>query len=115
MAQGTHPSWVAGEEKGPLMPSKNRNRHPKGRLIPGGKGPAGLREWKFMGLFRVTEWVKALCAKHTVPTLAEMSGVPIGSLRNVRDGGRDPTPEMAQKIAAAVNANLDDVVKGRAA
>lgn len=97
------------------MPSKNRVRQGKGRLIPGGKGPAGLHAWGAMGLFRVTEWIKGLRAKHTAPVLAEMTGVPMGSIKNVCDGARDPSPEMAQKIAKAVGANLDDVVKGRAA
>lgn len=97
------------------MPSKNRVRHGKGRLTPGGKGPAGLRAWGVDGLFHVTEWMKSLRQKLTAPVLAEMTGVPVGSIKNVCDGARDPSPEMAQKIAAGVGANLDAVVKGRAA
>jgi DNA-binding phage protein len=97
------------------MASKNRVRHGKGRLIPGGKGPAGLNEWGYEGLMRVIAWLRALRRERGLPAIAAASGLSVNTLRNVCDGDREPTPEMAQKIAAAVGANLNSVVKGRAA
>jgi plasmid maintenance system antidote protein VapI len=47
--------------------------------------------------------------------LSALTGVSEGSIRNMCDGGREPTPEMAGKIAAAVGADLSFIVKGRVA
>jgi hypothetical protein len=97
------------------MPSKERVRHARGRAVPGGKGPLGLQAWGADGLYRVVVWIKTLRRQHGIPTLASLSSVPEASLKNICDGGRDPTPDVARKIATAVGVDLDVVVKGRVA
>jgi hypothetical protein len=97
------------------MPSKERVRHARGRAIPGGKGPLGLQAWGADGLYRVVVWIRLLRREHTVSGLSALTGVSEGSIRNMCDGGREPTPEMAGKIAAAVGADLSFIVKGRVA
>jgi transcriptional regulator with XRE-family HTH domain len=39
--------------------------------------------------------------------LADMSGVPVGTIRDYEQGRRDPLLSNAQKLAAALNAPLD--------
>ena len=95
------------------MPSKNRNRHAKGRAIPGGVGPIGLRTWGYDGLQAVTLWIKAVRSKHTAAGLSMLTGVPESSIKNVCDGAREPTPEMASKIAVALDIDLESIAKRR--
>jgi transcriptional regulator with XRE-family HTH domain len=41
------------------------------------------------------------------PALAEISGVPVGTVRDYEQGRRDPLLSNAQKLASALKASLD--------
>jgi hypothetical protein len=97
------------------MSSRERVRTTKGRTIPGGTGPVGLRAWGPDGLRRVVCWIQRLRLQHGSPGLAAAVGISINKINKICDGRQEPTPETARQIAAWSGDSLEVIVKGYAA